>query len=58
MGLPLDADPFVVDAGLVAFVLDKPVLPVGLVPLVVLNVVSGQKRMRTHWILFISYVPS
>ena len=39
MGLPLDADPLVVDAGEVLLVLDEPVLPVQLLPLVVLNMI-------------------
>ncbi len=39
MSLPLDADPLVVDAGLVLLVLDETVLAMRLVPFVVLNMI-------------------
>ncbi len=41
MSLPLDADPLVVNAGLVLLVLDEAVLAMRLVPLVVLNMIPN-----------------
>jgi hypothetical protein len=51
VSLPLDADPLVVNAGLVLFVLDEAVLAVRLVPLVVLNMVPSN-RNQLSYILF------
>jgi hypothetical protein len=45
VSLPLDADPLVVDAGLVLLVLDEAVLAVCLVPLVVLNMVPNRNQL-------------
>jgi hypothetical protein len=47
MGLPLDADALVVDAGQVLLVLDEPVLTMQLLPLVILNVIPSTHSTGT-----------
>jgi hypothetical protein len=46
--LPLDADPLVVNAGLVLLVLDEAVLAMRLVPLVVLNMVPSNRNQLSY----------
>jgi hypothetical protein len=48
VSLPLDADPLVVDAGLVLLVLDEAVLAMRLVPLVVLNMVPNNRNQLSY----------
>jgi len=48
VSLPLDADPLVVNAGLVLLVLDEAVLAMRLVPLVVLNMVPNNRNQLSY----------